>query len=98
MFIVTLTYLKPIEVVEKYLAEHRAFLEIYYQKDLLIASGPKNPRDGGIIISNHKDREQLETFLKQDPFYVNQIAKFDIVEFTPVKFHEKFNYFIAKDV
>lgn len=94
MFIITLTYIKPIEMVDKYLVEHRSYLEQGYQKNYFIASGPKTPRTGGIIISQLTDKEKVMRIMEQDPFYLNGIAEFDIVEFTPVKYHENFSHFI----
>ena len=95
MFIIELTYLKPIETVEKYLAEHRAFLDDGYTKNYFVASGPKNPRTGGMIISQLTDRKTLDTILQQDPFYINHIAEYNVIEFNPVKFHKDFATFIT---
>jgi uncharacterized protein YciI len=94
MFIITLTYKQPIEVVDQFLLAHRSYLETGYQNNCFLASGPKNPRTGGIIISQLKDRAQLEALLKNDPFMQNDIADYDIVEFTPVKHHPDFAKFI----
>ena len=52
MFIVQLTYKVPLQEVDKLLSAHRDFLDSYYKKGLLIASGPLKPRTGGIIISS----------------------------------------------
>lgn len=95
MFVITLTYKKPIETVDQYLASHRSFLEEGYKKDFFIASGPKNPRTGGIILSQLTDRSQLEAILKNDPFQLHDVADYAIVEFEPVKFHPDFSSFIG---
>ncbi|MBA3662214.1 MAG: GTP cyclohydrolase [Gammaproteobacteria bacterium] len=94
MFIVTLTYKQPLEIVDQHLAEHRAYLEEGYRYNFFVTSGPKKPRNGAIIISNLKDREQLEGILKEDPFNVNGVTEYDIVEFTPTKYHTNFACFI----
>ena len=94
MFIIDIHYKKPLEVVEKHLVEHRAFLEEGYQKNYFVASGPKNPRTGGIIISQLKNREQLEMILKQDPFIIHDIAEYRFIEFEPVKYHSGFASFL----
>jgi uncharacterized protein YciI len=94
MFIVILTYKKPLEIVEKYLNAHRSYLDEGYRNDWLIASGPRNPRIGGILLSQLNDRSQLETFLRQDPFCINEISDYEIIEFTPVKYHPHFSKFI----
>jgi uncharacterized protein YciI len=95
MFIITLTYTKPIEVIDALLASHRDYLQMGYQKNYLVASGPKHPRTGGILISQLTDRGALEAFLKGDPFALNDAAQYDIVEFTPVKFHPDFQPFVC---
>ncbi|HLB43186.1 MAG TPA: YciI family protein [Gammaproteobacteria bacterium] len=50
-------------------------------------SGPKNPRTGGVIISLIDDREQLNIILSEDPFYTQNIADYEIIEFIPTKHH-----------
>lgn len=94
MFIITLTYKKPLAMIDHYLTEHRAHLDLGYQKNYFIASGPQNPRTGGIILSQLENREQLMDILKQDPFYIHDLADFELVEFTPVKYHPAFASFI----
>jgi len=94
MFIIQLTYKASIEEVDKYLVSHREFLDIGYHKNYFIASGPQNPRTGGIILSSLKDRTELEKFLKDDPFFIHGIAEYEIIEFLPVKFHPDFERFI----
>ncbi len=94
MFIVNIIYKKPLEIVDHYLAAHRDFLEEGYQKNYFIVSGPRHPRTGGILISHLKSREQLQAIIEVDPFYIHQVADYDIVEFNPVKYHPQFSYFI----
>ena len=90
MFLIMLNYKKPIEIVEQFVTAHRAYLDEGYQKNCFITSGPRNPRSGGIILSQMKDRDALDKILKADPFYVNGIADFEVIEFVPNKFHKDF--------
>ncbi|CAN5288234.1 YciI family protein [soil metagenome] len=94
MFIVILTYIKPLDIVDQHVTEHRAFLEQGYQQNCFIASGPQNPRVGGILISQLSDRQQLEQLLKNDPYQIHGIAEYQIIEFNPVKYHKDFAGFI----
>jgi uncharacterized protein YciI len=94
MFIVLLTYKASLEEVDRYLLAHRSFLDEGYQQNLLIASGPKNPRVGGVLLSQLTDRAQLDSFLQKDPFYLHAIAEYEIIEFNPVKWHKNFEGFI----
>lgn len=97
MFIVEITYKKPLEYIDQYLADHRAFLEAGYQTNCFVASGPQNPRTGGIIISQLTNREQLEQILTQDPFNLNGLVDYKIIEFSPVKYHSDFASFIESN-
>lgn len=94
MFIIELTYKKPLASVDQYLAEHRAYLDKGYSLNYFIASGPRNPRTGGIIISQLTNKEQLEDILKNDPFNIHDIADYNIIEFNPIKYHSNFAVFI----
>ena len=85
MFVITLTYTKPLVDVERHLATHIAFLDAYYAKGVFIASGRKVPRTGGVILAKAESRPVLEAILQQDPFYIEDVAEFDVVEFVPTK-------------
>jgi uncharacterized protein YciI len=96
MFVIQVKYIKPIETVDKFLVEHRAYLDEGYRNNYFIASGPKNPRTGGIILSQLTDRAILEAVLQNDPFLIHGVAEFDVIEFSPVKYHPNFSSFISE--
>lgn len=96
MFIIQLTYLVPNSEVDKYLFAHREFLDYYYKQDLLILSGPMTPRTGGIIIAATNDRAYLESIFKQDPYYLAEIATYQFIEFSPVKYRDELKELIEK--
>lgn len=83
MFIISLTYKCDLDKVDKFLDEHVIFLNKEYEKGSFIVSGRKVPRNGGIILSNIDKRDELNTIIERDPFYINNIAKYEIVEFVP---------------
>ena len=89
MFIVQLNYRVALEEVDKYLQAHRDFLDAHYQSGLFLASGPMNPRTGGIIIAMGNDIDALEQILQQDPYYLAKIADYHITAFTAVKFRDE---------
>lgn len=94
MFIVQLHYKVPRHQIDQHLVEHRRFLDRGYQKNYFIASGPLNPRTGGVILSQITNRAQLEKILSTDPFAVHDMVDHEIIEFTPVKFHQDFAKFV----
>jgi uncharacterized protein YciI len=83
MFIISLTYKCDLSEVDKYLEEHVSYLQEQYKKRLFIASGRKVPRTGGIILAMTEDITELQRAITMDPFYINNIAEYEITEFIP---------------
>ena len=57
MFIVTLTYLKPVEEIDALMHDHVAWLKKGYADGLFIASGRQVPRTGGVILARSGDEQ-----------------------------------------
>jgi uncharacterized protein YciI len=96
MLIVELIYKKPLEQVEAYLAEHRDFLNTYYDDGTFLASGPKEPRKGGVILALC-DQDKMAEIIKQDPFCINDIADYKLTEFHVVKCCEALESILKKN-
>lgn len=96
MFIILLKYIKPVDEVEKELEAHIKYLDKYYSLQKFICSGRRNPRTGGVILCNAENVEEVQSIVKEDPFYINQIAEFEIVEFSPTKYADGFERFINR--
>ena len=86
MFIAILTYKKPLEEVDRFLQAHRDFLAHHYAAGHLFTSGPRKQRVGGVIMLKGSDRAEVENILSKDPFSINGIADYQIVEFSPTLF------------
>lgn len=85
MFVIELTYKVPLDQIDEYLERHAQFLNMHYRLGNFIASGRKVPRDGGVILATANDRKEVETIIKQDPFYQHQFADYKITEFVVSK-------------
>lgn len=94
MFIFNLTYVKPISEVEAYLPAHIEYLEKNYEQGNFICSGRKNPRTGGIILCKLINTEEAQLILEQDPFFIHEIASYEVIEFLPSKCADAFRPFI----
>ncbi|MBG0777634.1 MAG: GTP cyclohydrolase [Desulfovibrionaceae bacterium] len=81
MFVVSLTYVRPLEVVDALLAEHVEFLKQGYAEGVFLASGRKSPRTGGVILARAASRAALEALLARDPFRREGAAEYEITEF-----------------
>lgn len=86
MFIAILTYKKPLDEVDQFLQAHREYLAKHYAAGDFITSGPQTPRVGGVIMMKADSREAVDTIIAEDPFHINDIADYQIVEFSPTMF------------
>lgn len=80
MFVVSLNYKVPLTEIDRLQAAHIEWLKACYAEGLFVASGPKKPRTGGIIIAQCP-REVLDARLAADPFAMANAADFDVTEF-----------------
>lgn len=87
IFIIDITYTKPLAEVEKVTVEHRVYLDKFYASKHLIFSGRKNPPTGGVIVGMFSDIKEAENFVAGDPFKIQNIAEYKITEFNPVKYN-----------
>ncbi|HZU55542.1 MAG TPA: YciI family protein [Actinocrinis sp.] len=83
MFVITLTYKVSLELVDKHIPAHVEWLKKHYEAGMLLATGPRVPRTGGVILARPVPREQIDEFIAGDPFRVHGIADYDVVEFAP---------------
>ena len=79
MFIVTLTYLKPVEEIDALMHDHVEWLKKGYAEGLFIASGRRVPRTGGVILAIG-ERAGIEAYVAADPFTIHGIAEYEITE------------------
>jgi len=83
MFIVTLTYIRPLEELDALMDAHMVWLRKHFESGLFVASGRQVPRKGGVILARSGDREALEVALARDPFVQNGVARTEVIEFVP---------------
>lgn len=85
MYIVSLTYIEPLEKINAFIPEHIEFLNRQYDQGHFQLSGRKEPRTGGVILVTVKSLDLLNAILEQDPFHREKLARYDITEMIPSK-------------
>lgn len=83
MFLILLSYKKPLADVDLFVAEHREFLERHYASGRFLLSGRKEPRTGGVILASAGSRAEVEAVVREDPFHREGLADYEIVKFLP---------------
>ena len=84
-FIIEINYKIPAEEMIEIVAEHRQFLQGGYERRLLLFSGPRLPRTGGIVIARAESLEEIHAFFQNDPYHLHDMAEHRFTEFEPVK-------------
>ncbi|OIQ50356.1 YciI-like protein [Pseudodesulfovibrio hydrargyri] len=85
MFILHLTYVKPLSEIDRLIPPHVEYLEKHYAAGTFLFSGRREPRTGGVIIARAGSRAEVEEIIQEDPFLIEGVAEYEIVEFVPTK-------------
>ncbi|MDT0175873.1 YciI family protein [Enterobacter sp. BRE11] len=88
MYIVSLSYFRPVEEVETLLEPHIQWLNRYFAAGVFIAAGRKDPRTGGIVLVKDIDRARLDTILAEDPFVA--VANYEVTRLNVTRATEEF--------
>lgn len=80
MFILTLSYIAPLDEVDRVRDEHMQWIAAQYDAQRFILSGPKVPRTGGVILARAMPRDELDDIIASDPFTREGVAAYDVVE------------------
>lgn len=83
MYVISLTYHAPLAEMDMARPKHLDWLQKHYDAGLFIASGRKVPPTGGVIIAKGMAREDLDALLATDPFAMDKLASYEIIEFDP---------------
>lgn len=84
MFIISLTYTVPIDVLDQHLDDHRAWLDRGIADGWLLLAGRRQPRTGGILLARG-ERDDIAAKAATDPFVLNGAASFELIEFLPAR-------------
>jgi uncharacterized protein YciI len=84
-FLIDIEYTAPLEIINMIVSEHRAFLQTGYDQGMILMSGPKNPKTGGIVIARAPAMSEVQAFFFNDPYHKHNAAKYQFLEFDPVK-------------
>jgi uncharacterized protein YciI len=82
--IAILRYRKPLEKVLEHQDAHRAYLRELKSKGLLLASGPMEPRNGGMLLLRVPDVATLDGIRDADPFTTTGSAQYELLPWAPV--------------
>lgn len=80
--IAIIRYRRPLEEVMAVTEQHRAYLRELKEEGVLIASGPMDPRTGGILLLNVPDDDvvgALDRVRDEDPYVTFGMAQYELI-------------------
>ena len=75
-------YRRPLPEIEAVTEAHRAYLHTLHERGVLVASGPLDPRSGGLWLVRVEDENplaQLDALRDGDPFYQHGLANYELL-------------------
>jgi uncharacterized protein YciI len=96
MFIVLLTYTKPLDEVDRHLAAHRAWVKKGFEEGVFVLSGGQHPRTGGALLALGGDRATIQTRVDHDPFLEAGVATAQLIEVIPSTLDDRLDWLKLK--
>ena len=84
-FIINLQFTQSFETFGDLVPAHRAFLQEGYDRGLLLMSGPKQDKTGGIIVARAESEQLLREQMNRDPCLTHGLAHHELIPFSAVK-------------
>jgi len=81
VFVLLLTYVRPLAAVDALMREHVAWLDEHYAAGRFLVSGRRIPRTGGVILARGDDRAEIEALVASDPFVAAGVATCEVIRF-----------------
>jgi len=81
MFLILLTYKKPLVDVDRLVPAHMAWLAEHYAAGELLISGRKEPRTGGVIVATAASLADADGIACSDPLVRGDVADYEVIEF-----------------
>ena len=88
-FVVLINYKVPFEQFEHVVPSHREYLQSAVDAGMVLLSGPRIPRTGGVVIIKADSESAARAFTDKDPYNLAGVADYQILEFKPGR-HQDF--------
>lgn len=85
MIVLKSTYIADASQLQQHLDAHLAWVEEGYSNGNFLASGLRTGAVGAMIIVRGLSADEMQQMLSRDPFVVNAIAEYEILEFDAMR-------------
>jgi uncharacterized protein YciI len=95
MYILFINFTKSLQDIQPVFPAHLEFIDAHIKTGKFILSGGLTGRPAGVVLANINNGDDLKALLAEDPFILEQVADYEIIEFTPSRYHESLASLIA---
>ncbi len=82
MFLLLGRYTRPTEDVDPHRDAHVAWVQQHGQAGHFVLGAIQSPPVGGVIVALADSRDQVDAWIAEDPFVVNEVFEYDVREYT----------------
>ncbi|MBB3003990.1 uncharacterized protein YciI [Paraburkholderia tropica] len=83
IYIVELTYVRPLDEVMAQLDGHKQWLVSNVREGNVLVAGPLVSKTGGIVVATATSEEELHAMMAQDSFVKEAVAEYRVLAFEP---------------
>ncbi|CAJ1506851.1 YciI family protein [[Mycobacterium] burgundiense] len=80
--VLTLTYLQPLEVVDKTRPDHVGWIQREIEAGRLLLAGRQESQQGGVLITGDIDTAAAEELMANDPYQLAGLVRYERLSFT----------------
>jgi uncharacterized protein YciI len=95
MYILFINFTKSLQDAQPVFPAHLGFIDAHIKTGKFILSGGLTGKPAGVVLANINNGDELKALLAEDPFVLEQVAEYEIIEFTPSRYHESLASLIA---
>lgn len=97
MFIVLLKFSENKKLASDFMEDHRSWIKKGLDDGIFLLVGSLQPNQGGGILASNTTPSEIELRVKEDPFVVQNIVTYEILEITPSMADERLQFLMNKD-
>ncbi len=86
LFLAVSEYVVDLDTVAAHVPAHRDWVLGLYERGTMLASGPRNPRVGGVLLLTASSLAEAEAIVAGDPLVLTGSATYAFTEFAPTPF------------
>jgi uncharacterized protein YciI len=83
LVVATSEYLASPEEVAEVVPDHRDWIRGHYESGVMLASGPQEPRVGGVLVLRCPSIGEARELVDADPLVTRGVARYGLVAFQP---------------